>query len=78
MSRTEYSPSERLLTFQGEQYNIYMGNVIDSRVLNILLFKNGDITLQDLYASLLINDNEMFTGMVELISDLCNKERSHD
>ncbi|AUR91618.1 hypothetical protein NVP1161O_176 [Vibrio phage 1.161.O._10N.261.48.C5] len=78
MSKTTYSPSERLLTFQGEQYHIYTGNVIDPRVLGILSFKNGDITLQDLYASILINDNEMFTGMAELISDLCNKERSHD
>lgn len=69
MSAT-YNSAEQTLTFLGEEYKIYTGEVIDSRVLDILLFKNGDISLQDLYASLLLHDKEM---LADVIFTFCNK-----
>lgn len=59
MSGITYDPSKRKVYYNRAEYNIYTGMSLDERVLNIIKFAEGDMTLQYLYLELLLYDKEL-------------------
>lgn len=46
---------------QGKVYDIYMGEIADLRICEVLAFHKGEITLQQLYCSFLEHDKVLLT-----------------
>lgn len=56
-----YDGSVAKLYDHGKEYDIYMGEEADQRVVDLLAFHKGNATLQQLYCSFLEHDKMLLT-----------------
>lgn len=71
-----YNGKDGKCNYKGTEYDIYTGATLDPRIINIIAFAEGDMTLQELYTELLLADLKLLQWKYTTNITSCNDKFS--